>query len=71
MVKLMYDMTTQVTLMTEHVASLARDVAEMRRHVGVMAEHMGRMDQTIHEGSESMQRWNPLQMMVPGGQGGR
>ena len=71
MVKLMYDMTRQMELMTGHVASLSRDVSDMSRHVGAMAGHMERMDQTIYKGSENIQRWNPMQMVIPQGQGGR
>jgi methyl-accepting chemotaxis protein len=85
MMNLMYDLTRQVGLMTSHVASLARNVTEINHKIGAMTEHMahmdrnmeamarhmGRIDQTIHQGGETFQQWNPMDMMRPKGSGGR
>ncbi len=85
MISLMHDMTRQVGLMTDHVASLARDVKDMNGEIGAMTEHMaqmnrnmaamtrhvGRIDQTIHRSGETLQQWNPMDMLVPRGSGGR
>ena len=85
MMSLMHDMTRQVSLMTDHVASVARDVTDMNRKIGIMTDHMahmnrnmgamtghiGRIDQTIHRSGKTFQQWNPMDMMAPGGSGGR
>jgi hypothetical protein len=74
--KLMYDMTAQVTSMAGSVGemngavqAMARDVQRMATTMDALQTSMLRMDRTIHQGSEQLQRWNPMQMMeqaVPG-----
>lgn len=75
--KLMYDMTAQVTAMAASVGemngavqAMAVDVRRMADTMDALQGSMQRMDQTIHKGSEQIERWNPMQMMeqaVPGG----
>lgn len=74
--KLMYDMTGQVAKMAGSVAemngavqAMAQDVERMANTMDALQNSMLRMDQTIHQGGEQLQRWNPMQMMeqaVPG-----
>lgn len=75
--KLMYDMVDYMGQMTTHVAAMSQDVAEMNTNMGSMAAnmasmeqtlrqlryHMQRMDQTMHKGSEQIQRWNPMELL--------
>ena len=75
--KLMYEMTSQVTSMAGSVGemngavqAMARDVERMANTMDALQSSMLRMDKTIHQGSEQLQRWNPMQMMeqaVPSG----
>ena len=75
--KLMFDMTAQVASMAGSVGemngavqAMAEDVERMANTMDALQNSMLRMDRTIHQGSEQLQRWNPMQMMeqaVPGG----
>ncbi|MEA3303349.1 MAG: hypothetical protein U9Q75_08770 [Pseudomonadota bacterium] len=46
-VKLMYDMSANMTEMTGHIGSLARDVSEMNVSVNQMAANVGHMNQSM------------------------
>ena len=64
--------------MTDHLAHMDQSMSQMTGQVGQLqqnteniAGYMARMDQTIHRGSETIQRWNPLEMFSPKGMGGQ
>ena len=72
--KLMYDMTGDMHRMTAYVGEMnasmhgmAADVSRMAKTMETLQASMQRMDRTIHQGSEQLQRWNPMEMMSPGG----
>ncbi|MEN8166136.1 MAG: hypothetical protein ABFR65_01505 [Pseudomonadota bacterium] len=76
-VKLMYDMSTDMTRMVEHVGSLSQDVSAMREsmesmssNMASMHESMRRIDENIQgmgnavqQGGKAFQQWNPAEMM--------
>ena len=75
--KLMYDMTAQVTSMAGSVGemngavqAMAQDVQRMANTMDALQNSMLRVDRTIHQGSEQLQRWNPMQMMEQGAPSG-
>jgi len=64
-------LTGDVGEMNTQVTGLAGDIGEMKQHVATMALHMSRMGQTIKQGSETFQRWNPMEMLRSGQQDGQ
>lgn len=78
LVKLMHDMTVQMTVMTEQVTRIADQVAVMNENIQTMGldvrgmrEGMDRMAGVVHRGSQQLEQLNPMEMMrgiVPGQQ---
>jgi methyl-accepting chemotaxis protein len=81
MVKLMHDMTAQMTVMTEQVARIAEDVTQMSASVQGMGTDMHGMRQSMERMSgivqrggqqlEQIEQLSPLEMMrgvIPGQQ---
>jgi methyl-accepting chemotaxis protein len=68
------DMSRHMQVMSGNLDQLSRDMRDMRlqvteinRHVGEMAGQMAGMGQTIQQSGETLQRWNPMQMLTPAG----
>ena len=78
LVKLMHDMTVQMTAMTGQVTRMADQVTAMNAGIQVMGqdvrgmrEGMDRMAGVVHRGSQQIAQLNPMEMMrgiVPGQQ---
>jgi methyl-accepting chemotaxis protein len=81
MVKLMHDMTVQMTVMTEQVARMAEQVVQLNAHVQAMGtdvhgmrQGMERMAGIVQRGGqqlEQIEQLSPLEMMrgvMPGQQ---
>jgi len=78
LVKLMHDMTVQMTVMTEQVTRMADQVTAMNANIQTMGldvrgmrEGMDRMAGVVQRGSQQLEQINPMEMMrgiVPGQQ---
>jgi methyl-accepting chemotaxis protein len=76
-VKLMYDMSANMTQMTAHVGSLSQDVSDMRASVQRMSDDMAKMRESVQrmdaniqnmgsaveQGGKMFQQWNPAEIM--------
>lgn len=76
-VKLMYDMSSNMTRMTDYVGSLSRDVSvmqasiegmssdmkQMRESIQRMETHVQSMGSAVEQGGKVFQQWDPTKMM--------
>jgi len=60
-------MTVLLGRMTDSVGAMAVEMEALRVSVQTMEQHMAQLDKTVGQGAREMQRLNPMQMMVPGG----
>jgi len=60
-------MTVLLGRMTDSVGAMTVEMEALRVSVQTMEQHMAQLDKTVGQGAREMQRLNPLQMMVPGG----
>ena len=67
MVGYLETMTVLMGRMADSVAGMHVEMEELRISVQSMEEHMAQLDRTVGQGAREMQRINPMQMMVPGG----
>lgn len=63
----MGEMSAHLASMDLNMEQMTESMAHMRQNLETMSSDMGRMGQTIQRGGESIQRWNPMEMMVPKG----
>lgn len=78
LVKLMHDMTVQMTAMTEQVTRMAEQVTIMNNNIQTMGldvrgmrQGMERMTGVVQRGSQQLEQLNPMEIMrgvVPGQQ---
>jgi methyl-accepting chemotaxis protein len=69
-VKLMFDMSSSMSEMTDYVGAISQDIGEMQDSMHSMNESMLRMEKSIHglgqafnQGSKQFQQMNPAGMM--------
>jgi len=69
-VKLMFDMSSSMSEMTDYVGAISQDIGEMQNSMHTMNESMLRMEKSIHglgeafnQGSKQFQQMNPAGMM--------
>lgn len=69
-VKLMFDMSSSMSEMTDYVGAISQDLGEMQNSMHTMNESMLRMEKSIHglgeafnQGSQQFQQMNPAGMM--------
>ena len=67
MVGYLETMTVLMGRMADSVAEMHVEMEELRVSVQSMEQHMAQLDRTVGKGAREMQRINPMQMMVPGG----
>ena len=67
MVGYLETMTVLMGRMADSVAGMHVEMEELRISVQSMEQHMAQLDRTVGQGAREMQRINPMQMMVPGG----
>lgn len=67
MVGYLETMTVLMGRMADSVAGMHVEMEQLRISVQSMEEHMAQLDRTVGQGAREMQRINPMQMMVPGG----
>lgn len=67
----MGEMTEHLAHMDQNMEQMTGQMGQLQRNTESIAGYMGRMDQTIHRGSETIQRWNPMEMFSPKGMGGQ
>ena len=60
-------MTVLMGRMADSVEQMLVEMVELRVSVQSMEQHMAQLDRTVGQGAREMQRINPMQMMVPGG----
>ncbi len=63
LIKLMYDMSVQMTRMTDQVTMMNTHMEEMVIDVRGMRTSIDRMSFGFQKGSQQMQQMNPMQMM--------
>ncbi|MGB5259518.1 MAG: hypothetical protein WBO34_03235 [Gammaproteobacteria bacterium] len=69
-VKLMFDMSSSMSEMTDYVGTISQDISDMQNSMHTMNESMLRMEKSIHglgqafgQGSKQFQQMNPAGMM--------
>lgn len=69
LVKLMFDMSVQMTRMTEQITQMSGYMQQMSADVHGMREGVERMSGVLQQGSQQIQQLNPMEMIqgvVPG-----